>query len=47
MYYGIYGCSDNESDLIEHVQYESALVVTGAMRGTSRSRVLEDLLGKI
>ena len=37
------GCSDNESDLIEHVQYQSAMVVTGAMRGTSRSRVLEDL----
>ena len=37
------GCSDNESDLIEHVEYQSAMVVTGAMRGTSRSRVLEDL----
>jgi hypothetical protein len=37
------GCSDNESDLIEHVQYQSTMVVTGAMRGTSGSRVLEDL----
>ena len=37
------GCSDNESHLIEHVQYQSAMVVMGAMRGTSRSRVLEDL----
>ena len=37
------GCSDNESDLIEHVQYHSAMVVSGAMRGICRSRVLEDL----
>jgi hypothetical protein len=37
------GCSDNESYLIEHVQYHSAMVVSGAIRGICRSRVLEDL----
>ena len=30
------GCSVGESDLLEHVQYESAKVVTGAMQGTSK-----------
>jgi hypothetical protein len=37
------GCSENESDLIEHVQYQSATVVVGAMKGTSRVRLLEEL----
>ena len=37
------GCSISESDLLEHVQYEAAKVVTGAMKGTSKSRVLEEL----
>ena len=37
------GCSVSESDLLEHVQYEAAKVVTGAMKGTSKSRVLEKL----
>ncbi len=36
-------CSLSECDLIESVQYESARVVTGAMRGTSRSRLLDEL----
>ena len=35
------GYSVHESDLLEHVQYESAKVVTGAMQGTSKSRLLE------
>ena len=33
----------SECDLIESIQYESARVVTGAMKGTSRSRLLEEL----
>ena len=37
------GCSENESDLIEHVQYQAATVVVGAMKGTSRVRLLEKL----
>jgi hypothetical protein len=37
------GCSENESDLIEHVQYQAAIVVVGAMKGTSRVRLLEEL----
>ena len=36
-------CSLSECDLIESIQYESAKVVTGAMKGTSRSRLLEEL----
>jgi fructose-1,6-bisphosphatase/sedoheptulose 1,7-bisphosphatase-like protein len=37
------GCSVSESDLLEHVQYQSAKVVTGAMQVTSKSRLLEEL----
>ena len=37
------GCSVSESDLLEHLQYQSAKVVTGAMKGTSKSRLLEEL----
>ena len=37
------GCTDTESDLLEHVQYEAAKVVTGAIKGTSRQRLLEEL----
>ena len=40
------GYSVGESDLLEHVQYESAKVVTGAMQGTSKSRLLEELAWK-
>jgi hypothetical protein len=36
-------CSLSECDLIESVQYESARVVTGAMRGTRRSRLSDEL----
>jgi hypothetical protein len=36
-------CSQSESDLIESIQYESARVVMGAMRGTSRSKLLDEL----
>ena len=34
------GCNEDDSELIESVQYEAARVVTGAMRGTSKSRLL-------
>ena len=38
------GCSESESDLIEFVRYQSAIAVTGAMKGiTSRARLLEEL----
>jgi hypothetical protein len=38
------GCSDNENDLIEHVQYQSALVVTGVLVGQEYWKIW---LGKI
>ena len=39
------GCSESESDLIEFVRYQSAIAVTGAMKGiTSRARLLEELV---
>ena len=38
------GCSaESVSDLLESVQYESAKVVTDAMRGTGPQRLLEEL----
>ena len=37
------GCCKNVSDLLESVQYEFAKVVTGAMKGTGRQRLLEGL----
>ena len=36
-------CSINEAELLENVQYEAARVVSGAMRGTGRARVLREL----
>ena len=36
-------CTDEESDLLESVQYEAGKVVTGAMRGTSRIRLMAEL----
>ena len=33
---------DGESDLLEVVQYESAKVVTGAMKGTSRNYLMKE-----
>ena len=36
-------CTINESDqLLENVQYEAARVVSGAMRGTGRARILRN-----
>ena len=37
------GCTDEESELLESVQYEAGKVVTGAMRGTSRIRLMTEL----
>jgi hypothetical protein len=36
------GCMDGESDLLEFVQYESAKVVTGVMKGTSRNYLMKE-----
>ena len=37
------GCTDGESDLLKFVQYESAKIVTGAIKGTSRHYLMKDL----
>ena len=36
-------CYEMESRLLENIQYESARVVTGAMKGTSRTKLLNEL----
>ena len=37
------GCTDSESDILEHVQYEAAKIVTGAMKGTSKQRLMQEI----
>ena len=37
------GCTLGERDLLENLQYEAARVVTGAMKGTHRENVLNDV----
>ena len=37
------GCNEDDSELIESIQYEAARMVMGAMRGTSRSRLLHEV----
>ena len=37
------GCSDTESDLLDSVQYEAGKIVTGAVKGTSRQRLMNEL----
>ena len=37
------GCCVNVSDLLDSVQYEFAKIITGAMNGTGRQRLLEEL----
>ena len=37
------GCSDGEGELLESVQYEAGKVVTGAMKGTIRVRLMAEL----
>ena len=36
-------CSDTESDLLDSVQYEAGKIVTGAMKGISRQRLMCEL----
>ena len=36
-------CTESERDLLEHVQYEAAKIVTGAMKETSKHRVMQEL----
>ena len=37
------GCTESECDLLEHVQYEAAKIVTGAIKGTSKHRLVLEL----
>lgn len=37
------GCTTGESELLESLQYEAAKLVTGAMKGTSQVRLLDEL----
>ena len=37
------GCTEGECDLREHVQYETAQIVTGAIKGTSKHRLALEL----
>ena len=37
------GCTESECDLLEHVQYEAAKIVTGAIKGTSKHRLMLEL----
>ena len=37
------GCTESESDLLENVQYEAAKIVTGAMKGTSKHRLIQEI----
>ena len=37
------GCHANEVELLESLQYEAAILVTGAMRGTGRQALLNEL----
>jgi hypothetical protein len=37
------GCHANEAELLKSLQYEAAIVVTGAMRGTGRQALLNEL----
>jgi len=37
------GCNEVDSELLEGIQYESARVVTGAIKGTSKSKLLAEL----
>ncbi len=40
------GCSEYESNILEGVQYEAAHVVTGAIKGTSKGRLSNELCWK-
>ena len=36
------GCTESESDLLEHVQYEAAEIVTGATKRNSKQRLMQE-----
>jgi hypothetical protein len=36
-------CSEGEASLLEHIQYESAKLVTGAVKGTSARALMNEL----
>ena len=38
-----HGCFDSESDFIEFVQYEASKILTSAMKGSSKARVLAEM----
>ena len=37
------GCTESECDLLEHVQYENAKIVTGSIKETSKHRLALEL----
>ena len=37
------GCTESECDLLEHVQYETAKIVTGAIEGASKHHLALEL----
>ena len=37
------GCTESESDLLEHAHYEAAKIVTGAMKGTNKHGLMQEL----
>ncbi len=37
------GCDETDNDLLEQPQYEAARLVTGAIKGTSRERLLNEV----
>ena len=37
------GCNETDSDLLEQLQYEAARLVTGAIKGTFRESLLNEL----
>jgi hypothetical protein len=41
------GCSIEEANLLEAVQYESARIVTCAIRGTNRNHYWKNYVGRI
>ena len=39
------GCSSESTNVLESIQYEAARLVTGAIKGTNRQSLLEELVG--
>ena len=37
------GCTDGESDLLEFIQYEASKIVTGAIKGTSKNKLIQEV----